>query len=144
MPLARYFLFVGGALLVLLLISAAYLPSLPVAERTGPDPPVIRIHSDRKWPERVVYDTDVATMAPAQVEKTEADVPVMGGAASTDARARETFAQLQSSDAKQLQSSDANRQERALQHKRKNTRTRAALVRRQPRFWHDTYNWWAD
>ena len=29
MPLARYFLFVGGALLVVLLVAGAWLPSLP-------------------------------------------------------------------------------------------------------------------
>ena len=48
MPLARYFLFVGGVLLALLFLSDAYLPKLPAAERADTDLPVIRIHSDRK------------------------------------------------------------------------------------------------
>jgi hypothetical protein len=34
MPLARYFFYVGGVLLALLLIADAYLPKLPVAHRT--------------------------------------------------------------------------------------------------------------
>ena len=50
MPLARYFFFVGGVLLALLFISDAYLPKLPVADRAYTDLPVIRIHSNRKWP----------------------------------------------------------------------------------------------
>ena len=56
MPLARYFLYVGGVLLALLFILDAYLPKIPVADRAMIDLPVIRIHSDRKWPERVVYE----------------------------------------------------------------------------------------
>ena len=35
MPLLRYFVFVGGALLALLFISTAYLPKLPDEVRAG-------------------------------------------------------------------------------------------------------------
>ena len=106
MPLVRYFLFVGGALLALLFISDAYLPKLPVAgERRISDLPAIRIHSDRKWPERVVFDTSQPTIVPPQTasqrqagsggppQATVADV-------SAKARVREAFAQLQPSDRK--------------------------------------------
>jgi len=69
MPLMRYFVFVGGALLALLLIANACLPALPVAvdssSSAGVDRSVIRIHSDRKWPERVVFDTTRSTIMPA-------------------------------------------------------------------------------
>jgi hypothetical protein len=64
MPLARYFLVVGGILLALLFISNAVLPDLPMAERLESDKPVIRIHSDQKWPERVVIDTTIPTIVP--------------------------------------------------------------------------------
>ncbi|MBI5265492.1 MAG: hypothetical protein HY852_27170 [Bradyrhizobium sp.] len=149
--MARYFMFVGGALLVLLMISNAYLPKAPVADRTDFKPPVVLIHSDRKWPERVVYDTGLATIVPPQVEtivpppveKTEAKVPVMRADASPDTRARETLARLQPSDAKQLQLSDAKKRER-LQHQRKIAKRRAALLRGPPRFGFDNYIWWTE
>jgi len=38
MPVARYFLLVGGVLLALLFIVAACMPTLPVAESTGSNP----------------------------------------------------------------------------------------------------------
>jgi hypothetical protein len=75
MPLARYFLFVGGVLLALLFISDAYLPKLPVVDMATTELPVIRIHSDRKWPERVVYDTSLPTIIPAQIAHMVVGVP---------------------------------------------------------------------
>ena len=65
MPLARYFLYVGGVLLTLVFILDACLTSkLPVIERSHANSPVIRIHSDRKWPERIVFDTTLPTIVP--------------------------------------------------------------------------------
>lgn len=66
MPLVRYFVFVGGALLALLLIANAWLPAEPPAVVSGPsiDRAAIRIHSDHKWPERVVFDTTHPTSTP--------------------------------------------------------------------------------
>jgi hypothetical protein len=100
MPLMRYFVFVGGALLALLLIANASLPALPVAEGSRPvvDRSVIRIHSDTKWPERVVFDTSRPTIVPAPVavvaaaaapspEKAAAVQPLKG-------QVREAYAQL--------------------------------------------------
>jgi len=76
MPLARYFMYVGGVLLALLLVVNAYLPAPPpIAERADAEVPVIRIHSERKWPQPVVFDTSHPTIAPAQpvqIAKTEA------------------------------------------------------------------------
>lgn len=51
MPLARYFFYVGGVLLALLLVLDARLPKFPVTERTHANLPVIRIHSVAKLPE---------------------------------------------------------------------------------------------
>jgi len=66
MPLTRYFLLVGGVLLALLFVADAYLPKLPLADTANADLPVIRIHTDRKWPAPVVYDTSLPTIVPAQ------------------------------------------------------------------------------
>jgi hypothetical protein len=100
MPLMRYFVFVGGALLALLLIANACMPALPVTEaaRATADRSVIRIHSDRKWPERVVFDTSRPTITPVPVP-----APVVAEAAPPPAKAatpvlkiavREAFAEL--------------------------------------------------
>jgi hypothetical protein len=66
MPIAAYFRNVGAALLALLWIGNFYLPRPPLAQGAAAYPPVIRIHSDRKWPEPVIFDTTkVATAAAA-------------------------------------------------------------------------------
>jgi hypothetical protein len=102
MPVLRYFLFVGGALLALLLGANALLPHEAPAVgslASSAELPAIRIHSDRKWPERVVFDTSQPTTAAVTVAK--ADVPVAAPAvtvASPKARVREAFAQLPASE----------------------------------------------
>lgn len=65
MPLAAYFRNVGAALLALLWILDFYLPGSTGVQRSSADPPVIRIHSDRKWPERLVFDTTQVSIAAA-------------------------------------------------------------------------------
>lgn len=99
MPVARYFLFVGGVLLALLFVLDAALPKLPVSDQREDrvDLSTVRIHSDRKWPERVVFDTSVPTIVPTQLAKADAAVAapaIVAGAAPT-ARARDAFAQLE-------------------------------------------------
>src|SRR4249919_657283 len=105
MPLARYFLYVGTALLALLFISDPYFPKLPTADWGDSRSAIIRIHSDRKWPERIVYDTSLPTVVPAQIANIEAKVVAPEIVAST--AEREAFAQLQPSsqlfDAKQIE-----------------------------------------
>jgi hypothetical protein len=142
MPVARYFFFVGGVLLALLFASDAVLPKLPVVEATaepGVDKSIIRIHSDRKWPERVVFDTSLPTIIPAAAAKTEASAPAQVVAdISAKARVREAFAQLPFSDAKQVASSDPKKPGPKLQPKRKIAKNRVApptvLVAQQPQF----------
>jgi hypothetical protein len=135
MPVARYFLLVGGVLLALLFLSNEVLPQLPVAERvaeSGPDRSVIRINSDRKWPERVVFDTNMPTIvppvAPALVAKAEAAAAV--AEVSAQARGLQAFAQLKPS--------EPSKPEPKPQHKRKVAKTRVAppmvVVAQQPRF----------
>ncbi len=72
MPLLAYFWKVGAALLALLFVADFCLPKAPLVERKSVDRPTIRIHSDRKWPERVVLDTSSPTIiaaAPQTVEQ---------------------------------------------------------------------------
>ena len=145
MPLARYFLFVGGVLLALLFISDAYLPKLAVSIRAISHSAIIRIHSDQKWPERVVYDTSLPTVIPAQIANMEASVAVPEIAASATVREREAFAQLQRPDANQLP--DPKKQEPKLQRQRKKIAKRhaapaARLVARQPQFGWFGNNMW--
>ena len=67
MPVMRYFVYVGGALLALLFIVSACLPALPVAQTSSQqasDLSIVRIHSNQKWPERVVFDTTRPTITP--------------------------------------------------------------------------------
>jgi hypothetical protein len=111
-------------LLALLLIADAYLPKLPVTDRANPDLPVIRIHSGRKWPERVVYNTNLPTIIPAHIANTDS-LPAPPTVADAPAKAREAFAQLLPSDANQLQPSDPKKREPTLQRKRKIAKRRA-------------------
>src|SRR5437868_15213390 len=87
MPVLRYFLFVGGALLVLLLVAHGLLPEEPATDSvvSSIDPPVIRIHSDRKWPERVVLDTSQPTIAPLTVAKARQPIAPAAAAVASPA-----------------------------------------------------------
>src|SRR5437588_12091998 len=102
MPLARYFGVVGGVLLTLLFFLNAFLPKFPEAtEVRTVDKSVIRIHSDRKWPERIVFDTSQPTLIPPQAAKSlEANVPAQARVADVagKARGRDSLAELQQSD----------------------------------------------
>lgn len=106
MPIFRYFVFVGGALLALLFAANYGLPASPVTQTIAAasnDQPMIRIRSDRHLPERVVLDTNQPTIA-APAIRTAALVapqpPVPDGASpalaemSAKSRVRETFAQF--------------------------------------------------
>jgi hypothetical protein len=98
MPIARYFLFVGGALLALLFALDAFSPQpAAVASNTAPsiDKTVVRIRSDQKPPERVVYDMSLPTIVPPTA-KTQAAAAAAAPLADIDAQARvrDTFAQF--------------------------------------------------
>ena len=98
MPVARYFLFVGGVLLALLFAIDAFIPQqVVVASNAAPsvDKTVVRIRSEQKLPERVVYDTSLPTIVPPAAAVQVAVTPTVPAAEITaHARVRETFAQF--------------------------------------------------
>jgi hypothetical protein len=125
MPVARYFLFVGGVLLALLLAIDAFVPQeAVVASQAAPsiDKTVVRIRSDQKLPERVVYDTSLPTIVPPPAVTAQVAPVVAPAAASADAtaqaRVRETFAQFVPAEAK--------KPEPQVQRKRKVAKIRQA------------------
>lgn len=99
MPVARYFLFVGGALLALLFAIDAFAPKAS-ADNTarataGVDKSTLRIRSVQKWPERIVFDTTEPTIVPqAATEQVALAGPEPAPEVSAKARVRETFAQF--------------------------------------------------
>jgi hypothetical protein len=71
-PIARYFIIVGGTLAALLFIAGWCLPMPPARFADQPravDRAIIRIKSAHKWPEKVVLDTSQPTIAPPAVEE---------------------------------------------------------------------------
>ena len=122
MPVARYFLFVGGSLLALLLAIDAFVPQQAVvASQAAPsvNKTVVRIRSNQKPPERVVYDTSLPTIVPPVVTA-QTVAPTPPAAASADAaaqaRVRETLAQFVPAEAK--------KSEPQVQRKRKIAKSR--------------------
>src|SRR5262249_5965413 len=92
MPIGRYFVYVGGLLLALILLIDWYMPQIATeASDASVDRTTIRIHSAHKWPSAVVFDTTQPTIVPAAL--TEA-VP----ATSPQKPAREALAMAQDSD----------------------------------------------
>jgi hypothetical protein len=102
MPLARYFLFVGGALMALLFAFDFFSPKavadIGTQSAGAVDKSTVRIRSDQKWPERIVFDTTQLTVAPkaAQTQTAQAALPgpEPAPAITPTARVRETFAQF--------------------------------------------------
>ncbi|WP_234678926.1 hypothetical protein [Bradyrhizobium monzae] len=161
MPIFRYFMFVGGALLALLFAADFVWPTSPVAQVVAGasyDQPLIRIRSDRHLPDRVVLDTSQPTIAAPVMKTVAAEAPQPTAQVdrladmSAKARVRETFAQFtpkgdvavgRKADAKpQAQGQVAQTQAPQVQPKRKVARARPAaqrgqrmmLVAQQPHF----------
>jgi len=128
MLVLRYFMYVGGALLALLLLCAAVLPKPPAEDSTvasASDVPSIRIHSQQKWPERVVLDTN-AQMPTAPANVAQATLPTGSDAASAKARVREAFAQLPVEQPKEQAAAEVKKPEPKPVVKRRVARVHAA------------------
>jgi len=71
-PIARYFIIVGGTLAALLFIADWCLSTPPARFADRPqalERAIIRIKSAHKWPEKIVLDTSQPTIAPPAVEE---------------------------------------------------------------------------
>ena len=107
MPVARYFLYVGAVLMALLFAVDAFTPKATVAGSSAiaaapSENSSLRIRSDHKWPERVVYDTSLPTIVPPKAEIV-AMVPVPAEEISAKSRVRESFAQFRPADEPKLE-----------------------------------------
>jgi hypothetical protein len=148
MPLARYFLFVGGVLVALLLVAGWLPPKLPMTETVdvgtdkdiGTDKSFLRISSDRKWPERVVFDTSVAPIASVQTATTKEAVtpPATDTAVDVSAKVRDVFAQLEPPESKKPESKPHRKHKIAKKH----LAPPRVLVAQQPRFGFFVSNIW--
>jgi hypothetical protein len=149
MPIFRYFMFVGGALLALLFAADFVWTASPTAQAVATasyDQPLIRIRSDRHLPDRVVLDTSQPTIATPMVKTAavaapqppaQGDISPVLREMSAKARVRETFAQFTSAapkaDAASVKTADAKPQLHApAQPRRKLARTHPAPQRGQP------------
>ena len=139
MPIARYFLFVGAVLLALLFAVDGFAPKDAVVSSTASaiENPTLRIRSDRKWPEPVVYDTSLPTIGPPTVEIAAA-VPGPDSDVSAKSRVRESFAQFKPADPVKPEAKPVP--------KRKIAKVRAAppvvRVAQQPQFGFFASNFW--
>ena len=144
MPLARYFLWVSGALLAVLLIAHWYLPELPDADKASVVPPLVRIQSEQKWPERIVYDTSREAIVPAPSASARPGKATPAAVADVLATARDAFAEAPASDTSKAQSVDQKKQDAKPHAKRKVARRRAPvlMVERRPQFgWFGSTYW---
>jgi hypothetical protein len=78
LPVARYFIFVGGTLAALLFIPGWLLPKPPAMfadQSVALDRAVIRIKSAHKWPEKVILDTGQQAVKPPVIMDPPASQP---------------------------------------------------------------------
>jgi hypothetical protein len=109
MPVARYFLLVGGVLLALLFVIDAVAPQQPAVAHGAPsvDKYTVRIKSDQKLPERVVYDTSLPTIVLPKATVVAAAAPsVPAPEISAQARVRDTFARFVPGEARKFDKPD--------------------------------------
>jgi len=95
MPVARYFLLVGGTLLSLLAVLDAFQPKAPAKEHVEAALPVIRIYSDRK-PDRGEFDGNMRTFVAPDTARSQELIlpPPTAGRAAKEAQTRGSLAQL--------------------------------------------------
>lgn len=124
MPLCRYFVFVGGLLLALLLLIDRYAPQTAI-EATAPsvDRAAIRIHSAHKWPSAVVFDTTQPTVAPVLPALAE-----VAPAGSAPGSTREAIAMARDSDVTPAAVAAPRTQAKRVRHATRVARTPAARV----------------
>ena len=117
MPLARYFVFVGGGLMAVLIAFDLFSPKaaadIGAQSAAVVDKSTLRIRSDQKWPERVVFDTTQPAAAPRAAEPVQVQAALPGPAPAPEftagARVRETFAQFVPAEPKKPEATTAKK-----------------------------------
>jgi hypothetical protein len=137
MPVARYFLYVGGVLLALLLAVNFLVPQDAVVATHGApgvDKSMVRIASTQKLPERVVYDTNLPTIVPPAAVNVAAATPAPGAEAPAQSRVRETFAQYVPGESKKLEPQAPKKRKVARAHTNRPMYQYPVRVAQQSRF----------
>ncbi|MBR0758585.1 hypothetical protein JQ604_40930 [Bradyrhizobium jicamae] len=76
MPIGRYFLIMGGVLLALLFLADWSMPTVTATpEEASNEHPTILIHSRRRGPDAVVFDTSRPTIVPPTPATVAAEAP---------------------------------------------------------------------
>ena len=150
MPLAAYFWKVGAVLVALLFVADYWLPRAPTVDQAAADRPAIRIHSDRKWPERLVFDTRssviVAAKPVAQANEvaTSSDVAEPPATVAQSPAVANSFAMLPK-DIRPPETVDRRRQRKMLHvaaRPRRNVQPQMLLAARQGQFgWFGSRTW---
>jgi hypothetical protein len=125
MPLIRYFVFTGGALLALLYLADYYLAGpVSAAAESGPDLSIARIHSAQTWPEKIVFDTNVRQIPLTKTAASSSDAVAPAAPES----ARQAFAMAAQPAAELSKAAEPRQHKAAAPNKRVAERHR----RRQP------------
>jgi hypothetical protein len=98
MPLFQYFGWVGGFLFAAL-FAANWCVSAPIASAPRSDVPLdqrinIRIHTDHKWPERVVFDTRSTLVGREAKDDPETDIGGCKTPAQAERQPFDAFAEI--------------------------------------------------
>jgi len=96
--------------------------------------PALRIRSDRKWPDRIVFDTSLPTIVPpAQTAATEVSPPpTAAGEFTAKARVRESFAQFRPADESKPEAKPQPPKRKIAKHRAPPAAPQVALVAQQP------------
>lgn len=121
MPLIRYFVFIGGALLALLFLADRYMAApASAAADTGPDVSIARIRSTQTWPEKIVLDTSVRQIS---LSKVAVDAPV---APAAEDGTRQAFAMVTQPAVQPKQAAPAVSNKRVAERPRRRQPSRVA------------------
>ena len=144
MPISRYVFYVGGTLLAMLFVVDALVPDRPAIHGGSARSAPIRIHSDRKLPERVILDTSLPTIVATDIAK--AELGALPGADVSQTRVREAFAQQGAADAERPPTRPSTKADVKPQRQNKSARRhiekKIRLVARPPQYgWFGNQVW---
>ncbi|MCK1701230.1 hypothetical protein IVA86_07265 [Bradyrhizobium sp. 146] len=128
MPLIRYFVFTGGALLALLFLADRYMTApVSAAAPAEPDRSIVRVHSAQTWPEKIVLDTSVRQISLSKAESVPpTPAPAVADALPRQERPRQAFAMVAQPDATPKQAARTVSNKRSAERHRRRQPSRMA------------------